>query len=601
MKSKILSIFAFAACLLIGFTSCKDNEDFTPSQEEIADYTVIFWCSAGDNDGWVVSDLADLMVKREDGKINNKVNMVGCIDPTMKYSQALADYNLGGTLEFELGTKRNTGADTLSAFKNAAGFENGFKLCDLYDNEESVVSEYLELYSKLFPSMKSCKANSDYNIYSSQSLAQFIAKAAKEHPAKNYILMFYGHGTGFIPCVGADAKAGLARSTDTRSCVTSTDGKRQMLALEDVTNAINGSSVKIKTVFYQCCQMAALENFASMQNVTEYVVASAEPTISGYIGQFVSYLSEVGATDEGMKTACKKAVDFYVTDCLDNSCNFNLSSQGFYDLSLTSQLLGCVNEAAAWMASAAKTNPLFMNDVVFGSVIVNSLGLSGNSKNAYTESHREQQIFNKALRGGQINLDKNVTVYDFVSEVVYGNLKNQFGICFASIMDKALSDDLAAEAKGLDLNKLEDINTRYQNTLKQMAYIRCNGVETDNAAYRFASPSVNLFCLNEQGYHLNMKNYVVRDGVLYKEGIKDVANIINEPLSANDPEGAYNKFVNILSGTFFAATEPSYVNTRAIYQAIDFDKTTGWSKVMENINVNPLFLVNPIRYDVTNK
>lgn len=594
MKSKILSVFAFAACLLLGFTSCTDKEDFTPSQDEIADYTVILWGSAGNNEGWTLSDFSDLLIKREEGKINNKVNLVGCIDPTMKYSQALAEKNLGGTIEFELGTKRNTGADTLAVFKDAAGYANGLRMSLEDTTSVSTINpEWVELYSKVFSSMKNCKANSEYCIYSSDSLAHFITKATKEFPAKNYVLLFYGHGLGYLPCVGYDANT---TTVPTRSCVTSTDGTNRNLSLNDVTNAIKGSGVKIKTVFYQCCQMATLENFASMQKVTDYVVASAEPTLSGYFPQFMTYLSEVGDSDESMKTACKKAVDFYV-DCLGSGSDLFLSSHGFYDLSKTNDLLKPVSEAATWFASAAKTNPQFMNDVVFGSVLVKSSPIKGNiGLSQYDAAHETQKYYNNALKGGKLTLDKPKDASDLISSIVVTNMTNVFGACFASMMEKALSDDLAAEAKGLNMDELRKIYNSYLNTLKQMAYIRCNGTEADDAAYRYASPSINLYSLNDIGYHANLLQYVQPEN-----RVDELTNMFIMLLSAGDQEGAYQLFTNVLDLMLFALFEPSYANILATYQATDFDKSTGWSKVLENVNVNPLLLVNPTRYDVTNK
>jgi|GEM_PF-4772512 len=590
---------------MFSFSSCSDEEDMMANADgstDTADCTVIFWGSAGNNDGWVVSDLADLMVKREEGKINSKVNLVGCIDPTMKYAKALAAKNLGGTIEFELGTKRNTGADTLAVFKEAAGFANGLRMSIEDTTSVSTIDpEWLELYSKVFSSMKSCKANSAYCIYSSDTLAQFIKKAAELHPAKNYVLLFYGHGVGYIPCVGYDANASVSRSTgfgqDTRSCVSSTDGTNRTLSLNDVTNAITNSGVKIKTVFYQCCQMAALEYFASMQNVTEYVVASAEPTLSGYFPQFITYLSEVGDSDEGMKTACKKAVDFYVTDCLGSSSNTYLSSHGFYDLSKTNDLLKPVSEAATWFASAAKTNPQFMNDVVFGSVLVKSSNIKGlDGPLEYDAAHDIQKYYNNASKGGKLTLDKPEDASDFISRIVVTNMSNIFGACFASMMDKALSDDLAAETAGLNMDELRKIYNSYLNTLKQMAYIRCNGTEADDAAYRYASPSVNLFSLNDIGYHANLLQYVQPEN-----RVDELTNMFIMLLSAGDHEGAYQLFTNVMDLMLLALAEPSYANILAIYQATDFDKATGWSKVMENVNVNPLLLVNPTRYDIINQ
>lgn len=601
MKSKFLSFVAFAACLLMGFTSCSDNDDHsTGSDTEMADYTVIYWGSAGAQEGWTLCDLTDLIVKREEGSITNKVNLVGCFDPTMKYSQALVAKNFGGTIEFELGTKRNTSADTLSAFKNAAGVENGFRLQEIEDKLDSTtVNPYsVELYSKIFSSMKSCEANSKYDIYSSESLAQYIAKAAKEHPAKNYILLFYGHGVGYVPCEGFDGDP----TAISRSCISSTDGLERRLSLNDVTRAITASGVKIKTVFYQCCQMAALENLASMQHCTDYVVASAEQTISGYIPQFIADLSAVGGTEEGLKTACKKSVDFYAKDCVgDSRLIKHLSSQGFYDLSMTQTLLQHVRDAATWFASAAKTNPQFMNDVVFGGVEVMSMDMTEiNPELTYATSHDLQSFMHKALKGSKLTLEKQENVPLMIQNLATANKSAVFGICFASIMEKALSDDLAAEAVGLDRKELSNIYNGYMNTLKQMAYIRGNGLEAVDpvdAVYRYASPSVNLFSMNEQGYHANIVNYIKDFG--YQTAKMKISDEICKYLSAGDNEGAFKKFANIVNFSLLAIISPSLAETKAFYQSTDFDKFTGWSHVMENINVNPMLLINPTRYDVT--
>jgi len=599
MKSKFYLVCAFAICVLMGFTSCSDSDENenNGSQTEMADYTVIFWGSVGDNEANTISDMSDLLLMRENGKITNKVNLVGCIDPTMKYSKALVAKNLGGTIEFELGTKRNIGADTLSVFKKCAGFANARameKVDNLYKGDDTYINaDHVETYAKVFASMKSCKASSTYDIYSSESLKKYIAKAAKEHPAKNYVLLLFGHGTGYVPAMEGNASA----SASTRYCISSTDGKHGFLTLDDVANAITDSDVEVKSVFYQCCQMASLEVFATMKNCTDYVVASAEPTEGGYFPQFIKNLSEAGATDEGLKTACKKTVDFYVDDCVGISGYRELSSHGFYDLTKMDELLKPVSEASAWFASAAKTNPEFMDDVVFGSVLnfSNSLTAMG-PQYTYEVCHNYQTHINEALRGGELDAadqDEVLNIVGFVSSV---NHKVLVANVFASMMEKALSDDLKAEAEGLDRVALTKIYNDYMSALKKMAYIRCNGSEDEDAAYRHASPTVNLFCMNEKGYHCYWTKYEDID-----ERVDKISEIICDPLFDNNKVGGFNKFVSTIGGTILAEVNPSLADVKATYQDTDFDKATGWSKVLENINVNPLFLVNPTRYDVIKK
>jgi len=171
------------------------------------------------------------------------------------------------------------------------------------------------------------------------------------------------------------------------------------------------------------------------------------------------------------------------------------------------------------------------------------------------------------------------------------NHANTFGTCFASIMDAALSDKLAAEAGSLDLASLRTIYNEYLSTLKQMAYIRCNGNEANDIAYRFASPSVNLFSMNEQGFF-------EPESVSTEQAYMQFNATIEKLFSSGDTEGAFQVLFRVVGHSDYIATE-TLASVKEKYAKTDFDKATGWSKVLENVTVNPLLTVSPTRYDVT--
>jgi len=116
-----------------------------------------------------------------------------------------------------------------------------------------------------------------------------------------------------------------------------------------------------------------------------------------------------------MKTACKKTVDHYA-NCVGRSSYKDITSHGFYDLTYTDQLLKPVAEAAAWFASAAKTNSQFMSDVVLSTEAVISTKLDDNYP--HEKANQLQKVYSKTMKGGKFTLPAGETLTDLLTNIV---------------------------------------------------------------------------------------------------------------------------------------------------------------------------------------
>ena len=555
--------FILAAMLMC---ACSDDEGsnnpVNPQENDsIADYTVIFWGMCGTNDGGVACDLFDLANNYVSGKIGSNVDIAGL----MKTSVNLTD-------------------STLADFDMTYYFESGDMTGKTISSEG--LEDYIDIYSRAFQVLNARPyADTSYPLNNTDSLAAFIQRVAKEHPAHNYVLMLLGHGGGFSPAEETPVPEHVEGQT--RACLYDNYCGSAYLTADAVVSAVQKSGVDIQTIFTQCCLMATLENMAAYSQVFDYGILSAEVTYSGYFPEYLVRLSQAAGDEEKMQAASRGLVDYYV-DQLDGDSTI-YTSHGFYNLTKTPQLLSIVKDIASWYATnyphipdqieEALSSCIFCDNLKEGDdalarqkrALIQAISAGVDISDMFEGASREE-IF-KQLINMLIDLNYNAISYGFpLADVI-------------SVTLSQLSDTEYAAEKAV----LQNLTTQYMQTLKDMAYIRATLVPTNadsDYVYRYTSPTINIFALNEQ--------YFIP---LFGTHPQETLDALMEAYRSGDKSTYLSLMVELFAGTPFAG-EVSLGTARTNYTSSVFDRQVRWSSFLEQLQFNPSVIYNPDRAQI---
>ncbi len=577
MKKIFVMLFSVLA-VSFGTVSCSDSEtdpgdkkveptDSTKEDKDTlasdsADYTVIFWGMAGKLDPSVVMDLNTVIKNYREERIGKNVNFAGLLKTSMGFyrygqSEPLPE-DSDSTWYFD---SSNIGPDSL---ENPGVWASSEKLYRAYQ------STFKALRAKVYADRK-------YPMSDADSLAAFIKKTAEAFPARHYVLLLSGHGTGFRP----DLEDPYISS---RGCVIDNYDKDDEAGLitTRLVQAVERSGVKIQTLFTECCLMGALENMAAYSRVFDYAFLSAEPVSPFYYPEYLVYLSQAGADEEKMKKASRDLVDYY-RKFYDGEVKAVLTSYGFYDLTKTSQLLDVVKEATDWYIgnyddadlqkkiNYALANAVFCKEIGDGIVAA--------------KCQKVRKYVLAKLQGQKVPYSREELV-DLFTEwtglIKQTTSSSVQGYCMSDVLRQTLAV-LPQEKKA----SLQDIYDRYIKALKDMAYIRANAVpakaDTDYP-YIYASPTVNVFSMLSEYQH-----------GLANEMNDEVMKMIDAMVNGDD-DTANELYRKLFGGSLtitYGLSSPERLEIT--YSAADFCQKTGWTNFLKKLTFNPDYYINPDR------
>ncbi len=572
MKKIFVMLFSVLA-VSFGTVSCSDSEtdpgdkkveptDSTKEDKDTlasdtADYTVIFWGMAGKQDPTLLMDLNALIKDYQDKKIGKNVNIAGLVKTSMGF--------------YRYGQSEPLPEDSDSTWY----FDSGnIDPAPLEAPSQRPSSEKLQQYYQATFKTLGARVYADrtFPLDNVDSLAAFIKKSAEAFPARHYVLLLWGHGTGFRP---DDEEA------YTRGCVIDNheEGKVGLMAAP-LAQAVEKSGVKIQTLFTQCCLMGALENMAVYSQVFDYAFLSAEKTTGYYFPEYLVYLSQAGDDEEKMKKASRDLVDYY-RNLYDKELTVLLTSHGFYDLTKTSQLLSIVKEASDWYAGnyddadlQKKINYALANAVYCSEVDDDAVLAKCQKVRKYVLAKLQEQKVTYSR-------EQLVDLFTEWTDLINNGYSYAQGYCMSDVMKETLAV-LPQEKKA----SLQDIYDRYMKTLKDMAYIRANAVPAKADAdypYVYASPTVNILSLH-QDYSIPLA-YKMNDQVT--EMIDAMVN--------GDEATANEKYHELFEGSLWIIFPKSAPKLKAKYSASNFNQQTGWCSFLEKLTFNPAYFINPDR------
>lgn len=576
---RLLFIHCFAFLLFTGvtltFSSCSEddtaldgsgNDKKENLDDDIADYTVIFWGMAGGNDGVVSMDLAKLAYLYQQDKIGKNVQIAGLMKTSLsKLSKGEVAPSYDKTMYFD---SENIGSDDIKA-------------SDLLSIETA--ADVQKLYKKAFENMGG-KVYGDtlYPLNNVDSLAGFIQKTAQKFPARHYVLMLFGHGSGFSPEYDTPVS---------RACVHDGFAGQQALSADAVVSAVEKSGVKMQSLFTQCCIMATLENIDAYSQVFDYGILSAESTIGGYFPQYLVNLSAAGDDETNMQQQSRRLVDYYV-DVDAGQYTDLYTSHGFYDLKKSSALLSATKEAADWFTANYAVDNLRIAIVTALEHSIVCLELED-----YWGSQEKTNLLRQTRQRLQDFLNGNLSALDmdekdfiaYINEIywIVYDFSNSTGFCMADVMKNTINADIPKEKS----NELKVIYEKYMTALKDMAYIRTTEKPVNAEAdyeYIYASPTVNIFSMHPN-YFRPLPDTKDELDALYLQ--------IYQALIEMEPFALVNTVDQLVGGTKHA-NYLSLDTAKRNYSSSVFDKRVGWSNFLEQLEMNPSLVYCPDRWQV---
>ena len=262
--------------VLIGgmaLTSCsdKDGDETSPSDPttgQLADVTIIYYgCGGGNLDGMNINNMRELYRAKPESFKNVKVVMQYKFSKT-KVFQPEEEELFQKDLE-KLGEAYMDSTLKKSTYLKWIGPQANATFRCVLDPEQTLRRQVVTSYLP----------DENIDFTHPATLADYIRWAAKQCPAKRYVLLLSDHGRGFLPYQDAgDGSYVDYYDSDPRAqtrALLDDTGLSKSLTVFELAQAIKSSGVKISTVYMDCCLMNSLEYLFELKDLCNYVIASS--------------------------------------------------------------------------------------------------------------------------------------------------------------------------------------------------------------------------------------------------------------------------------------------------------------------------------------
>lgn len=246
----LLLLFGVAAFL----PSCNKDDNKGPAKEPQAEYTLMLYgCGGGNLDKYMLLNLEEALLTGA----NDKVKMTGQIKYSAPYQ---SDPDLKGTHRFILQDEDGDGD-----LDDAATFE------------------------------------ASLSLYDPDNLADFIRWSKQQCPAKNYILILWNHGGGWLPTTDAPKSRAVLQDDNVGW---------QLMSLDELVEGVKKSDTHLKMIYYDACLMGMLENLCGLTDVADYVLGAAHetPGLGGDYASLIGNLRTASDLEAAMKQYCHEVM-----------------------------------------------------------------------------------------------------------------------------------------------------------------------------------------------------------------------------------------------------------------------------------------------------
>ena len=279
-------------------TSCSvdDNPAPNPVQEELAEYTLMYYGHGGGNrDNLYLNKVIDF--SNADASAFKKVNVV----VQFKFSTPENMKELGYTDQ----TCEIFGSKTL---RWAVDPQKGA-------NQVSTENFYGE-------------DNAD--LACPDSLTNFINWAAKAYPAKKYMLIVHDHGGGYQP---DDELPEVITSATNRGMIYDDGHQYRHFTAKSFRRALAAANVRCETIFMDACMMNNLEYQFELHDLCDYVIAPtySKPSVDGAYRVIPEQLAQAsGNIEQALDNYCKACVESW-----DVAWGINDTTVAYTDMTVT--------------------------------------------------------------------------------------------------------------------------------------------------------------------------------------------------------------------------------------------------------------------------
>ena len=524
---KILMALAAVLCCMVSttvFTACNiDNVDnpVTPTvdpEDELADATILWYgCGGGNVDASILDDFHRFYKAKPESfdRVNVVAQYKTSLNPTA-YSKD--DYDT--IVQWADETSKIMSEEEMENMD----WVNYFFLCHPKAGESYrfAVDPKKTLRKQLLETEPYGKTNAD--ITNPDSLTNFINWAAKNYPAKRYILVMADHGGGYLPHADlADATSSPRNSVRRRGLIYDDGYNKKCFSAQSFARGVRNASVHVDGIVAYLCLMNNLEFFYEMKDVTDYVAGSTYVMWGG--GSALYAIADNFAAGQDTETALSNFIDANMDNWdAEFYQSTNPDAPLYYDFTLTKTIR--LNDLAPVLKE-------FTDRLV----------------NTYQNGTDDQRARIDLCTANAMKVYNYYPFYDMgrYIESLFYELPDVYDQTFASSMITAFNDCIVRQ--------------------RQSKYLTEHHFEVDYSMILGCKGTYVVY--NYEGDGAESK--LVGAYVYYSDGKREYYRYVDDSGDSSDGNLAHYEF-------YMTDTWPStFANT---YEQTTFDKLVGWSRWM---------------------
>jgi len=310
MKKILMTLAAVLCCWVTTtmFTACNiDNVDnpVNPTidpEEELADATILWYgCGGGNVDAAILEDFHKFYKAKPESfdRVNVVAQYKTSLNPTV-YNQI--DYET--VVQWADYTSKLMSEEEMENMN----WVNYFFLCHPKAGESYrfAVDPKKTLRKQLLETEPYGEKNADCTC--PDSLTNFINWAAKNYPAKRYILVMADHGGGYLPHADLAEATSSPRSRAQRRGLIYDDGyNKKCFSARSFARGVRNASVHVDGIVAYLCLMNNLEFLYEVKDVTDYIACSTYVMWGG--GSALYAIADNYAAGQDTETALANFLD----------------------------------------------------------------------------------------------------------------------------------------------------------------------------------------------------------------------------------------------------------------------------------------------------
>lgn len=285
-KTQLAAILV-AVCAM--YTSCSTEDNPSSVQpanpeQDLADYTIIFYGHGGSNlDAAILTNIGQFYKASSESYQHVKI---------------AAQYKYSTAENLSLNIKRFVDEGFCSQEELGNIVAMGGKTCRI------VIDPAKDRESQL---KNGVYGQSNCDITNPDSLTNFINWAAKNCPAKKYVLLLSDHGSGYVPHQDLPMAAAA-----TRGIVNDDGHQEKCFSVHSLTSAIKNADIRPEVIYMDACLMNSIEYLFELKDLCDYIVASTY-LVPGPGGEYTSLVNQLASASD-IETALSNFCDASVTN-----------------------------------------------------------------------------------------------------------------------------------------------------------------------------------------------------------------------------------------------------------------------------------------------